>query len=286
MAQITPQMVKELRDKTGAGMGDCKKSLMESDGDMEAAIELLRKKGAASAAKRADRAANEGIIVAKTNDDGKLGIIVEVNCETDFVAKNEAFMEYAEVVGNALMNNTPANVDELMKTKVGGETIEDLHNGILAKFSEKIEIRRFKRVETSGFIADYVHAGSKLGVLVEINASNMTDEAKKLLRDIAMQIAAMSPQFIDRDNVDKDIIEKELEIYKQQAIDSGKKPDIAEKIATGKLNKFYQEQCLVEQVFVKDSKKTVTDVIKEISEETGEDVKIVNFLRYNLGDSE
>ncbi len=284
MAEISAQLVKELRDKTGAGMGECKKALTESNGDINQAIELLRKKGAAMAAKRADRSAKEGIITAKTNSDGKIGIILEVNCETDFVARNEQFIQYVNEVADAILNNEVNNIDELMNLKTSNDTIGGLHNEILAKFSENIQIRRFEKIKTDGFISEYVHAGSKLAVLVEISANDLNPVAKTLLRDIAMQIAAMKPDYIDRGQVPQDTLQKEIEIYKQQAIEQGKKPEIAERIATGRLEKFYQEQCLVEQVFVKDSNKTVKDVLDEISREIGKDVKILSFRRYFLGE--
>lgn len=284
MAQITPKMVKELREKTGAGMGDCKNALTETDGDMQAAIEFLRKKGAASAAKRSERAANEGLIMTQTSEDGKKAAIVEVNCETDFVARNEEFEKYVTNVTESYYNNDVNSVDDLMKLSVGSDTIEGLHNEILSKFSEKIEIRRFDKVESEGFIADYIHAGNKLGVLVEINAANPNETAQQLVKDIAMQIAAMNPQFVDRSEVDQETINKEREIYRQQAVDSGKKEDIAERIATGRLEKFYSEQCLVEQAFVKDGNKVVSDVLKDISKEMGSEVKINKFIRFALGE--
>jgi len=280
MADITPKLVMQLRSKTGAGMGDCKKALVNADGDMEQAIEILRKKGAASASKRSERAANEGIILAKTNDDGSIGIIVEVNSETDFVARNQAFVDYVETVGNAILNNDVENLDQLMETSSDGNKLIDLHNEILAKFAEKIEIRRFEKIKSDGFITPYIHTGSKLAVLVDVTVINPSDTQQELLKDIAMQIAAMNPSFINRDIVPKEKIAKEIEIYKDAAIEEGKKPEIAEKIAEGKLNKYFQESCLVEQQFVKDSNLTVADVVKQV----GDDVKINHFLRYFLGE--
>lgn len=286
MAQITPAMVKELREKTGAGMGDCKKALTETDGNMQEAIEYLRKKGAASAAKRADKSANEGTIFAGASEDGKKAAIVEINCETDFVAMNEQFTDFVNKVGNALINNEVSNNDELMKLSVDGDTVEGMYNEILAKFSEKVEVNRFKQITSDGFIASYIHAGNKLGVLVDTNAANINDEAHAKIRDIAMQIAAMNPMFVDRSEVDQSVLEKEKEIYRTQAIESGKKEEIADRIAQGRLEKFYTENCLVEQSFVKDSNMTITDVLKEISELVGSEVKINKFIRYALGESE
>jgi elongation factor Ts len=286
MAEISALLVKELRDKTGAGMADCKKALTESDGDMKVAIEILRKKGAASAAKRADRSAKEGIIVSKTSADGKKAAIVEINCETDFVARNAEFVNFADATVDAILNNKVSTLDELNGLKVGEDTVGGKFNEILAKFSENISIRRFERFDSTGFIGDYIHAGSKLAVLVEVNAADLNEKGKVLLRDIAMQIAAMKPDFIDRSVVPQEVLAKEIEIYKQQAIDQGKKEDIADRIAQGRLDKFYQEQCLIEQVFVKDSSKTIADVIKEISNEAGSEVKVTMFRRYFLGEEE
>ncbi|MBM4151522.1 MAG: elongation factor Ts [Ignavibacteria bacterium] len=281
---ITPQMVKDLRDKTGAGMADCKKALDESQGNMEEAIEILRKRGAASAAKRADRSANEGIVIAKTSADGSKSVILEVNCETDFVARNEEFVKYAEEIANALLNSDATDEVSLMAVNIGGKTLGDLHNEILAKFSEKIGLKRFEIIRAQGFVADYIHAGSRLGVLVETNINNAVEEAKALLRDIAMQIAAMTPAYVKREDVKTDALEKEIEIYRDKAIQEGKNPDIADRIAKGQIEKYYQEQCLLEQSFVKDSKKTVNDILNEIGILTGEPASVISFRRYFLGE--
>jgi elongation factor Ts len=280
MAEITATMVKDLRLKTGAGMSECKKALVEAEGDMNLAIEVLRKKGAASAAKRADRSANEGLIVVLTSDDKKIGAIVEVNCETDFVGKNEGFIEYANTVAKAYLENEVNSVEELMAVKVGSDTIEGMHNEILAKFSEKIEIRRIAKFKSNGFVTAYTHAGSRLGVLIDASIANPSEAVTKTLHDIAMQIAAMNPTFIERANVDQEKINKEIEIYREQSINEGKKPEIADRIAQGRLEKFYQEACLLEQAFVKDNAKTIKDVLAEASA----DLKIVSFKRFYLGE--
>jgi len=282
---VTPQMVKELRDKTGAGMAECKKALDEANGSMEEAIDNLRKRGAASVAKRADRSANEGAVVAMTSADGALGIIAEVNCETDFVARNEEFVDFARQIGETLLANEISSVEDLMSQSVGDKTLNDLYNEILAKFSEKIGVKRFERRHSAnGSVASYIHAGSKLGVLIETTAPVRTDSGIASIRDIAMQVAAMKPLYTDRSNVNTEAITKEIEIYKEQAINEGKKPEIAEKIATGRLEKFYQENCLIEQSFVKDGNKTVKDILKDISVAEGAEVNIVGFTRYFLGE--
>lgn len=285
MATITPQMVKELRDKTGAGMADCKKALDETGGDMQTAVEALRKRGAAAAGKRADRSANEGIAIAKTSDDNKTAVIVEVNCETDFVARNEEFVEFVNTVTAKLLENNIGSVEELMALSVGNKTLNDLYNEMLAKFSEKIGVNRFERFASNGYVAAYIHPGSKLAVLVEVNADNLNEKAKAVTRDIAMQIAAMNPAYINRSTVDDAAIKKEIEIYKEQAIQEGKKSEIAERIATGRLEKFYQEQCLIEQAFVKDGNKTIADILKDLSAETGKETTVTRFRRYLLGES-
>ena len=282
---ISAADVKALRDKTGAGMADCKKALEEANGDMETAIEVLRKRGAATAAKRSDREAKEGIVVAKTSDDGKTAALVEVNCETDFVARNEEFVAFANAICDAILTNDVKDEEALWALSHDGKPLSAYRDEILAKFSELIGLSRFERVTTSGHITDYTHAGSRLGVLVEFEGAAPTDEAMPLTRDVAMQVAAMTPQFVSREEVDQGTLDKELEIYRQQAIEEGKKEDIAQRIAEGRLGKFYEESVLVEQTFVKDPKKKVSDVVAEIATKSGGDVKVVKFHRYNLGES-
>ncbi|MCX7879131.1 MAG: translation elongation factor Ts [Ignavibacteria bacterium] len=287
MAEITTKMVLSLREKTGAGMSECKKALLEADGDFNLAIEILRKKGAASAAKRSEREANEGIVAIAVSSDEKTAAMVEINCETDFVARNENFVNYSSIVANIILNNSVNTVDELLKCEYNGETLESLHNEILLKFQENIKIRRFVKVSATGFVGNYVHAGSKLGVLVtyEFQLSNgVSDEAKQFLRDIAMQVAAMNPSYLSRNFVPPEVISKEIEIYKELAISEGKKPEIAEKIAQGKLEKFYSEQCLLEQTFIKDGSLSVRDVLNKIESLVGCKVEISQFIRYFLGE--
>jgi len=281
---ITPQMVKELRESTGAGMADCKKALEETQGNFEEAVEYLRKKGAASAAKRADREANEGLVLTAANSDNTKAVLVEVTCETDFVAKNADYISYVETVANTLLNSDVTTKEELLNLKAGNETIQDLHNGILAKFSEKIDINRVVVYQSAGYIESYIHGGSKLGVLLDVSSNKLSDSSKQTVKDIAMQIAAMRPIAVDRNGVDSATLDKEKEIYIEQAIQEGKKADIAEKVAMGRVEKFYKESCLVEQVFVKDSKKTITDLLKEISSEIGEEFKINRFERISIGE--
>ena len=277
---ISAQQVKKLRDATGAGMADCKKALEESNNDFDLAVEFLRKKGAASAAKRADKETNEGLVVARTSEDGKKAVLVEITCETDFVAKNEEFVNYANTVAETLLSSSVTTVDELKALTAGGETIENLHNDILAKFSEKIDINRISIIETDGYVESYIHGGSKLGVLVEVSES-VDGDNKELVKDIAMQVAAMRPSFVTRDEVTQDILDKEKEIFIEQAIEEGKTREIAEKVAMGRVNKYYKENCLVEQVYVKDSKQTITDVLKGISDT----ITVKQFIRLSIGEN-
>ena len=280
MAEITATMVKNLREKTGAGMGECKKALVESEGDIEKAIEILRKKGAASAAKRADRNAKEGIVAAICTPDNKTGVLVEVNSETDFVAKNENFVNYANTVAKAYLENDVNSVEELLNVKVGNDTIQGLHNEVLAKFSEKIEIRRIFKVKTSGFVSVYNHFDKKLAVIVEANLANPTPEDINAIHDVALQIAAMNPISVDSSNVDQAKIDKELEIYRDIAISEGKTPQMADNIAKGKLSKFFKESCLLEQIFAKDNTITVKEMLAKVNPE----LKVVAFKRFYIGE--
>ncbi len=280
--EITASLVNELRKKTGAGMMDCKKALTEANGDMEKAIEILRKKGASVAAKRAEKTANEGLILTRVTDNSKTGIIVEVNCETDFVAKSSDFISFANDVLNSIAEKKPKTVSELLQS----DSINNKLNDILGKIGEKIEISRFV-VDTieNGFVVDYVHPGSKLGVLVKFqNVNNASEGLAGIGKDIAMQVAAMKPICVYREEVPKDLVGKEIEIYKEISRKEGKPEQILEKIAAGKLNKFYQENCLVEQEFIKDNSKTVGDLIKEFNQNNKSSVKIEGFRRFHLGD--
>ncbi len=276
--EITSEMIKKLRDKTGAGMMDCKRALESSGGDMNAAIEFLRKKGAASGAKRADRSAKEGMIVTRVSANCKSGVIVEVNCETDFVGRSNDFATFANTVAQAIGDLRPASVPALMEATFNGKKISDVFDDLLAKVGEKVEIRRFAIVDSpDGTISGYTHLGNKIGVLVEMKGIDAASAATGVGRDIAMQIAAMNPSVIARDQIDKTAIEKELEIYRTQAKNEGKPDQIAEKIANGRLEKYYQEVALLEQTFIKDSGKNIRDYL-------GTNVSVKLFQRYHLGE--
>ena len=284
---VSANQVKELREKTGAGMMDCKKALEEANGDFEKAVELLRKKGASVAAKRAERTANEGIVLTRVFNNGKTGAILEVNCETDFVAKSDDFVNFTNFVMDVVVNNKPADVPSLIEITKDGKKVVDELNAIIGKIGEKIEVSRFAVDNTvNGEIVDYVHAGSKIGVLVEAEnvPSDKTNVFEPILKDIAMQVAAMRPLSIYRDEVDKTLIEKEVEIYKELARKEGKAEQILEKIALGKLNKFYEENCLFEQAFVKDNTKKIGGLIEEFNKANSAQVKLIKFRRFHLSD--
>lgn len=279
--EITAAMVKELRDKTGAGMMDCKKALSENNGDLQLAIEYLRKKGAATAEKRADRSANEGVVL--TDVENGNGIILEVNCETDFVARSEDFLGFSNRALGLVKSQSPADVDALMALQSDGLSLADHLTEIIGKIGEKIEVRRFATFRTDGIVIDYIHPGAKLGVMLEITGSGENEDVRKLGKDLAMQVAAMNPVAIDRDAVPVEVREKELEIYRQQAAEQGKPENMLDRIAEGKLNKYFQEFTLLEQTFLRDTTKTVKEQVEEVAKTVGSGLKVVRFERFQVG---
>lgn len=279
---ITLDDIKTLRARTGAGMADCKKALEDADGNMDEAIDILRKKGAATAAKRADKAADEGVIATAVSDDHTAAAVVEVNCETDFVARNEEFSTFAQKVADYILTENPGSEASLMAAEIDGTSVEKHLNDLLAKFSEKIEIRRFERIASEdGFVADYVHGGARLAVLVELEGVADTSTAEDVARDVAMQVAAMNPAHVRRDEVTRETLEKEREIYRDQLASENKPAEILEKIISGRLEKYYEQNVLLEQSFVKDSSKSVSEVL---GEEAGKDATVRRFVRFNLGE--
>ena len=269
MAQITAAMVKELRETTGAGMMDCKKALSAMDGDKERAIDWLREKGISKAEKKAGRVAAEGAVFACV--DGSVGVILELNCETDFAAGNEQFRTLGDKILAHIAKTNPADLDALLSSDLGGKKVSDLVTEATATIGEKISLRRFVRYESAGRIGSYIHMGGKIGVLVDLSGG---DEA--LAKDVAMHIAASNPQAIDRAGVDASAIEHEKEVLRKQALEEGKPEKIVDKMVEGRINKFYKEVCLVEQEFVKDPDKKISDVLG------GNAVKA--FTRYQLGE--
>ncbi len=278
--EISAAIVKELRERTGAGMMDCKKALAETNGDMDQAIEYLRKKGAATAEKRADRTVNEGLVVTDITD-GK-GVIIEINCETDFVARSEDFITFSQHALNAVKTTAPADVATLLQAKAGDLTIEDHLKDLIGKIGEKIEVRRFATFSTDGQLVDYIHPGAKLGVLIEIGGAS-GEAVVALGKDLAMQIAAMNPVAIDRSSVPGEVTAKELELYRQQAIEQGKPENMVDRIAEGKLNKYFQEYTLLEQSFLRDTTKTVKEQVEEVGKAVGAPLTVLRFERFQVG---
>jgi elongation factor Ts len=279
---ITSEMIKKLREKTGAGMMDCKRALESTGGDMDAAIEHLRKKGAAIAQKRSDRSAKEGVIVTRVSSNAKTGVVVEVNCETDFVGRSDDFIRFAQAVAEAIELHKPKSLEEIPGlANSNGKKISDLMNDVLAKVGEKVDIRRYHVFEAgSGIVSAYTHLGNRIGVLVELEG---IASGSPVARDIAMQIAAMNPAVVDRKQVDRSWIEQEMDIYRTQAKNEGKPEQIQNKIAQGRLEKFYQEVVLTEQTFIKDPGKTITDVLKEAGS-SEHPALIRRFQRFHLGE--
>ena len=272
---ISANLVKELREKTGAGMMDCKKVLTETNGDMEKASELLRERGIAKAAKKSERIAAEGLVYAYVSDDKKVGAVVEVNAETDFVAKNADFQKFVEDVTMTVVKENPKDVADLLtKTIVNSDkTVEATLTDKIATIGENMSIRRFARFESTGMVESYIHGNGKIGVLVDINV-----EKQELAKDICMQIAAARPEYLDRTKVPADVLNKEMEILKAQAINEGKPAAIAEKVVNGRIEKFYSEICLVEQAFVKNPDIKIAQLLKE------NNATINNFARLEKGE--
>ncbi|WP_294347939.1 translation elongation factor Ts [Prosthecochloris sp.] len=288
MSQISAKTVKELRDKTGVGMMDCKKALDETGGDMQKAMEYLRKKGAALAAKRAEREAREGVIVVRINDAADTGVILELNCETDFVARGEDFTGFAEAIAQFALEGGIDSAERMMSVSLGdvhgNEPVEDAIKTMTGKLGEKIELKRLEYVKSeAGLVAGYVHPGSKLGAMVKVSAES-TPESIVFAKDIAMQVAAASPVVVERNGVPADYIDKEKEIYRQQALSQGKPEQFVDKIVTGRLEKYYQEVVLLEQSFIKDSNAKVDDVLRDFIKQHDMQMTIDGFVRYQLGE--
>jgi elongation factor Ts len=277
---VTAAQINDLRKSTGAGMLDCKKALEETGGDMEKAVDFLRKKGLAAAAKKAGRAATEGMVAARVSADGKSGVLVEVNSETDFVAKNDKFQAFVGDVAEHVLASAPADNEALFKqpfAKDASKDVQTVLNESIAVIGENIQFRRFVRYETAGLIGSYIHAGGKIGVMVDVAG---TGDLSVLAKDIAMHIAAAAPQFVRRDEVPADVLEREKDIYRAKARETGKPDNIIEKIIEGQIGKFYAEVCLLEQAFVKDTDKTIQQLLKG----AGADVTVNRFARFVLGE--
>ncbi|WP_420316618.1 translation elongation factor Ts [Ekhidna sp.] len=274
---ITAQDVNKLRQMTGAGMMDCKKALTEADGDFDKAVELLRKKGQKVSASRADRETSEGVVFAKTNDEGTEGALIAFTCETDFVAKNDEFVKLGNQIAELAFAEKPANIEALNGIKLGDLTVGEKIVELTGKIGEKLEVKAFE-VVTGEAVVPYIHSNGKLGVMVSLANTNGTS-VEDAGKDVAMQIAAMNPVAVDKDGVDPAVVEKEIEIGKEQAKAEGKPENIIEKIAMGKLNKFYKENTLLSQSFVKDSSQSVSQYLDSVSK----GLTVAEFKRVSIG---
>ena len=279
--------VATLRAKTGCGMMDCKKALSQADGDMDKAIDFLREKGLAAATKKAGRIAAEGIAYAVENEAGNAGVVIEVNAETDFVAKNAEFRNFVKTCADTVLANSPADVDALLQCKAAGsdETVDAILKEKILKIGENIKIRRFQKFD--GVVGAYIHAEGKIGVLTKFETSPeiaAKPEFKEYAKDVCMQIAAIVPQYLDEASIPADVVAHEKEILKQQVIESGKPAAIAEKIVVGRLRKFYEEVCLVDQTFIKDDKMSVKQYTDKVAKDLGGSIKIADFARFEKGE--
>ncbi len=271
MASITAAMVKELREITGAGMMDCKKALSATDGDKDKAIDFLREKGIAKAEKKAGRIASEGVVASYVSEDAKIAAVVEVNCETDFVANTDNFHALVNKIAKHIADTDPADMDALNESILDGKKVSEFVTEAVASIGEKISIRRFARYATEGRIASYIHMGGKIGVIIEL-----TGGTEELGKDVAMQVAAAAPTCVDRTGVASEDLEHEKEVLRKQALEEGKPEKIVEKMVEGRINKYYKEVCLIEQPFVKDPEQTVKKILG--------DVQAKRFVRYQLGE--
>lgn len=283
---ITAELVKQLRDKTNCGFMDCKKALQETQGDLEAAVAYLRQKGILVASKRADRATSEGAVWSYLGPEGTSGVLLEVNCESDFVAKTEAFQAFGEALAAQLLKTAVSDVDTLLAEPWSGKpglTVQEYLNELIGQIGENIRIRRFSRFVGQGPVAAYIHFGGKIGVLLELKSPRITDDLKALARDLAMQVAATNPLAVSREDLDPATVAREKEIYEAQAKESGKPEKIIEKMVSGRLEKFYKEVCLVEQPFVKNPEVTVAQLLKEAAVKGDGSVTVSRFVRYQVG---
>ena len=285
MANVTAKMVKELRDSTGAGMLDCKKALVEADGNMDKAVDILREKGLSKAAKKADRVAAEGLVAIEINEDNTVASMVEVNSETDFVAKNEDFKTFVKDAALMALATDKEDVAGLLaETHSEGIALSEVLNNRIATIGEKLDFRRFETITSEGQVSGYIHGAGKIGVLVELLTDARDERVLALGKDIAMQVAAMNPKYVSRDDVDQEYIAHETEILTQQALNEGKPANIVEKMIKGRLEKELKEVCLLEQTFVKDSDFTIKKLVAEVAKTVGSDIKVGRVVRFEVGE--
>lgn len=282
---VTAALVKELRERTGAGMMDCKKALVETDGNIDKAIEVLREKGLSKAAKKSGRIAAEGLVRIAYNDDNSESAIVEINSETDFVAKNDEFITFVEDIANMVLLHGEKDMDEFMSVDFNGKPISGVLTDKIAKIGENMNIRRYKKLATDGVVyTGYTHGGGRIGVIVGIKTDASADEISRVGKDVAMQIASMDPKFISDKDVDPEYLENEKRILTQEVLNEGKKPEIVDKIVAGKIKKELKEVCLLDQPFVKDGDMSVGQYIAGAAKEIGKSMEVVEMLRYEVGE--
>jgi len=287
---ISAATVKELRDKTNAGMMDCKKVLTETSGDIDAAIKLLRERGIAKAGAKADRAANEGIIAARVNGDSTTGLLVEVNCETDFVSKNDNFQGFVNQIADTLAASDAADHETALNVTLGEGSIDESVKAKVVEIGENLIFRKYVRfnAQAGGVVASYIHPPGKVGVLIEVSTTKPETKAadgfQEMIKDLTLHIAACAPKGLSREDIPADIVDAEREIYRARLADSGKPENIIDKILEGQMNKFYSESCFLDQPFVKDDKQTVTQLLEAKGKELGDTLKVTRFVRFGLGE--
>ncbi len=284
---ITAKSVKELREMTGAGMMDCKKALVETEGNIEKAVEFLREKGLAAAAKKAGRVAAEGIVKTFVSADKKTAAMVEVNCETDFVAANEEFVSFATKVAEMAANTSATTVEELVAEKFDGEsTVTEALTALIAKLGENMTVRRFVKfnIENGAIASCYIHGGGRIGVMVEVACDTESEILEEVAREVCMQVAAANPLFLSKEEVDSESLEKEKEIYRVQALNEGKPENIVEKMVMGRIQKYYKEVCLLDQAWVKDGDKSISKFLEEKSKEVGSPITVTRYARFERGE--
>lgn len=282
---VTAAMVKELRELTGSGMMDCKKALVESDGDIDKAVDWLREKGIMKAQKKSGRIAAEGLVRLAFADDHKSAGIVEINSETDFVAKNQEFVDYVQAVADLALVKGNESMEQFLAEPFEGSTLSEVHTAKVAKIGENLNIRRFARVEEDGVVyAGYVHGGGRIGVIVGIKTEATPEEIEMVGKDVAMQVASMNPKFVDEDGVDPEFLESEKKILTEQVLNEGKKPEMVDRIVAGKIKKELKEVCLVDQPFVKNSDLSVKQYVDSVAKEMGKPMQVVSMVRYEVGE--
>jgi elongation factor Ts len=287
---ITASLVNELRQKTSVGMMECKKALTETNGDIDAAVTYLRERGIMKSAGMATRGGTEGIIAARLSNDGKTGILIEVNCETDFVSRNEQYVQFVDEIANTLAASEAKTLEEALAVKIGDLTVEDFVKAKVLALGENIRLRKFERFDLAdhGAIAQYIHMGGKVGVLLEVSASSGDTAAKDvfrdLVKDITLHIAAAAPKGLSRDDIAAELVEAEKDIFRVQLANEGKPAEMIEKILLGKLGKFFAESCLLEQGFVKDPDTTIKKLVEQVGKDLGDTLEVRRFIRFGLGD--